>query len=106
MLENGIALWTLSMFDHVLSLIPGEAAPPRSGDGPKLAVAALLVETAPMDETFDAAKRALIPRLLGARFGLNAAAATRRCAGRRSRSRISQLFPDWAVRREKYLALA
>jgi uncharacterized tellurite resistance protein B-like protein len=74
--ENGIPLWTLSMFDHVLSLIRGDSSPPRSGDDLKVAVAALLVETARMDDTFDAAERALILRLLGARFGLDAAAAT------------------------------
>ena len=64
------------MFDHVLSLIRGEAEPPRSGNDLKLAVAALLVETARMDDTFDAAERAVIMRLLGARFGLDPAAAT------------------------------
>jgi len=81
------------MFDHVLSLIRGEAAPPTSGDGLKLAVAALLVETARMDDTFDAAERGVILRLLGARFGLDAAAANRLLtAAERAEAGASDLF--------------
>jgi uncharacterized tellurite resistance protein B-like protein len=65
------------MFDHVLSFIRGDAERPRSGGDIKLAVAALLVEAARMDDTFDTAERAAILRLLGTRFSLDPTAANR-----------------------------
>jgi uncharacterized tellurite resistance protein B-like protein len=65
------------MIDDVLSLLLGRSPPPRGGDRLKLAVAALLVEAARMDDTFDAAERATLLSLLRRRFGLDAAAADR-----------------------------
>jgi uncharacterized tellurite resistance protein B-like protein len=80
------------MFDHVLFLMRGDADP-RSVRDVRLAVAALLVETARMDDTFDAAERAVVLRLLGARFGLDPAAATRLlAAAERAEAGASDLF--------------
>jgi uncharacterized tellurite resistance protein B-like protein len=60
------------MFDHIRALLSGEPSPNLSKSGSKLqiAVAALLVQAATMDDTFDAAERATIERLLAARFDL------------------------------------
>jgi uncharacterized tellurite resistance protein B-like protein len=65
------------MLDHVLSFIRGEAEPPKGNGDIKLAVAALLVEAARMDDIFDAAERAVILRLLGTRFSLDPTGANR-----------------------------
>jgi uncharacterized tellurite resistance protein B-like protein len=65
------------MFDHVLSFIRGEVEPAKGGDDLKLAVAALLVEAARMDDTFNTSERAAILRLLGTRFSLDPAGANR-----------------------------
>jgi uncharacterized tellurite resistance protein B-like protein len=54
-----------------------QQGPPRSGDDLRLAVAALLVEAARMDDTFDTSERAAILRLLGTRFRLDPAATNR-----------------------------
>ena len=48
------------------------AARPRGGEAHQLAAAALLVEAATMDDSFDAAERATILQLLTGRFGLSA----------------------------------
>ena len=50
----------------------GAGAPPGPGDM-RLAACALLVETALMDGAFDDSERAVIERLVAARFGLTAA---------------------------------
>lgn len=47
-------------------------ARPRGGEAHQLAAAALLVEAASMDDSFDAAERATILSLLTGRFGLSA----------------------------------
>ena len=48
------------------------AARPSGGEAHQLAAAALLVEAATMDDSFDAAERATILELLSGRFGLSA----------------------------------
>jgi len=61
------------MFNQLKELFQlGVGDPDRGGDTVdlKLAVAALLVEAAVMDETFDDAERAAISRVLQARFAL------------------------------------
>lgn len=50
--------------------------PPDASDEMALAATALLVETAVMDEGFDAAERVTIMRLIGTRFSLDSDAAT------------------------------
>ena len=58
------------MIDRLLDFLAGRAAPAvaKSTDELELAVAALLIEAARMDESFDAAERAAIERLLAQRF--------------------------------------
>jgi uncharacterized tellurite resistance protein B-like protein len=61
------------MIDRVLDFLTGRRAPALA-DAPdelELAVAALLIEAARMDDQFDAAERATIERLLKARFDLS-----------------------------------
>jgi uncharacterized tellurite resistance protein B-like protein len=60
------------MIDRVLALLSGREAPAldKGADEFELAVAALLIEAARMDESFAEAERATIERLLAARFGL------------------------------------
>jgi uncharacterized tellurite resistance protein B-like protein len=83
------------MIDRILQLLTGHAAEPGAGrpDELQLAVAALLVEAARMDDHFDASERAVIERLLAARFQL-APEATRRLLGAAERAAESstQLF--------------
>jgi len=64
------------MIDRVLDFLTGRAPPTVGGGGDDLAlaVAALLIEAARMDDDFDAAERATIERLLAARFELAPAA--------------------------------
>lgn len=58
------------MIARVLDFLSGKAAPaPASADDLEIAVAALLIEAARMDEGFDSAERAAIGRLLGEKFG-------------------------------------
>jgi uncharacterized tellurite resistance protein B-like protein len=61
------------MFDHIRALLSGESAPHahKTGSQLQVAVAALMVQAATMDDTFDAAERAAIERLLAARFSLD-----------------------------------
>jgi uncharacterized tellurite resistance protein B-like protein len=61
------------MLDRLLNFLTGAETPsaePRP-DELELAVAALLVEAARMDDSFDAGERAAIERLLAARFDLS-----------------------------------
>src|SRR5262245_50776181 len=60
------------MINRVLDFLTGRATPALAGDADELslAVAALLIETARMDDDFGAAERATIERLLAAKFGL------------------------------------
>jgi uncharacterized tellurite resistance protein B-like protein len=60
------------MIDRLLNFLTGSAAP-AAEPGPdelQLAVAALLIEAARMDDNFDAGERATIERLLATRFDL------------------------------------
>ncbi len=61
------------MFDHIRALLSGESSPHASKTESQLqiAVAALMVQAATMDDTFDAAERTAIERLLAARFTLD-----------------------------------
>lgn len=60
------------MLDRLLNVLTGrEAAPLHAAqEGLDLAVAALLIEAARMDSTFDEAERGMIERLLAKRFSL------------------------------------
>jgi uncharacterized tellurite resistance protein B-like protein len=83
------------VIDRILQLLAGHSAEPGTGrpDELQLAVAALLVEAARMDDHFDAAERAVIERLLATRFKLTPEA-TRRLldAAERAADRSTQLF--------------
>ncbi|HEY4135284.1 MAG TPA: TerB family tellurite resistance protein [Alphaproteobacteria bacterium] len=58
------------MFDRVLELLSGREAPATASvDDLEIAVAALLIEAARMDDHFDGVERTAIGRLLGAKFG-------------------------------------
>ncbi|HEU0070813.1 MAG TPA: TerB family tellurite resistance protein [Alphaproteobacteria bacterium] len=58
------------MIARVLEFLSGKAAPAAaSSDDLEIAVAALLIEAARMDEGFDATERAAIERLLAEKFG-------------------------------------
>jgi uncharacterized tellurite resistance protein B-like protein len=63
------------MIERVLEFLTGRAAPAPAlrGDELELAVAALLIEAARMDDSFDGAERATIERLLAEKFELPAA---------------------------------
>jgi uncharacterized tellurite resistance protein B-like protein len=60
------------MIDRVLQLLSGRAAPPAkpSADDLQVAVAALLIEAARMDDQFDGAERRTIEHLLAEGFDL------------------------------------
>lgn len=61
------------MLDRLLNVLTGrDAAIAAAHQDLELAVAALLVETARMDDTFGATERLLIENLLEKRFGLSA----------------------------------
>ena len=61
------------MIDRVLDFLTGRTAPDPAGrtDELELAVAALLIEAARMDDTFDTPERAMIERVLAERFDLS-----------------------------------
>lgn len=60
------------MIDRVLDFLSGRRAPEfaNSSDDLEVAVAALLIEAARMDDQFDAAERAAIERVLAEKFDL------------------------------------
>ncbi|WP_119422181.1 TerB family tellurite resistance protein [Desertibaculum subflavum] len=62
------------LIDRVLDFVTGAEAPATSSFDEKLelSVAALMVEAARMDDTFDPAERAVIERMLAAKFDLGA----------------------------------
>ena len=64
------------MIDRVLAFLSGREAPAleKGTDAFEMAVAALLVEAARMDQSFGVDERAAIERLLAARFRLDPAA--------------------------------
>jgi uncharacterized tellurite resistance protein B-like protein len=84
------------MIKRVLEFLTGQEAPaaePEHGEL-ELAVAALLVEAAQMDDDFDAAERATIERLLSQKFKLSSAEVGPLIeAAERSVERSAQLFP-------------
>jgi uncharacterized tellurite resistance protein B-like protein len=61
------------MIDRLLEFLSGQEAPAleESADELQLSVAALLIEAAHMDSSFDEAERATIERLLAKRFDLD-----------------------------------
>jgi len=81
------------MLDRILHLLAGNAEGAAEPDRLQLAVAALLVEAARMDDHFDAAERRVIARLLAERFDL-AREATERllAAAERAAEHSTQLF--------------
>lgn len=83
------------MLDQILRLLSGDDST-ALGDRPddlQIAVAALLVEAARMDDRFSATERATIERLLAARFTLSAVETARLLeAAERAVERSTQLF--------------
>jgi uncharacterized tellurite resistance protein B-like protein len=83
------------MFDHIRALLSGESSPhaPKTGSQLQIAVAALMVQAATMDDTFDAAERTAIERLLAARFALDPASVRRLLAtAEAAAERSNQLY--------------
>lgn len=84
------------MIDRLLNILSGVEAP-AAQPGPEelhLAVAALLVEAARMDESFDAGERVTIEKLLANRFDLEPTAVHRLVEAAEQRLRDSaQYFP-------------
>jgi uncharacterized tellurite resistance protein B-like protein len=83
-------------------LAGGELDPGRRADDLQIAVAALLVEAARMDDRFDAAERAAIHRLLADRFDLSLEATRELLAAAEAAvARSAQLFrfTDMVIRR-------
>jgi len=85
------------MIDRILKLLSGEeglSSPSQSSDSLQVAVAALLVEAARMDDRFEGPERHMIERLLMARFDLSAdAAGTLLHSAEAEVTRSTQLFP-------------
>ncbi len=82
------------MFDHILSLLSGDAPAAGKAGSLQVAVAALMVQAACMDDTFDAAERSTIERLLAERFDLPPDAVQRLLASAEKRAEdSSQLYP-------------
>jgi uncharacterized tellurite resistance protein B-like protein len=80
------------MLDHILSLLGG-VPPTPPADDLQLAVAALLVEAARMDDRFEPSERAAIETVLARRFSLTAEDTTRLlAAAERAADASSQLF--------------
>lgn len=84
------------MIDRLLDFLSGAETPDAEPeeDALHIAVAALLVEAARMDETFDAKERATIEKLLAKRFDLAPAAVHKLVAAAEERVRnTTQYFP-------------
>jgi len=80
------------MFDHILTMLTGEPPADRPADI-QIAVGALLVEAARMDDRFEAAERAAIRRILARRFSLSPAETERLlAASEQAAAASSQLF--------------
>jgi uncharacterized tellurite resistance protein B-like protein len=92
-----------SVIERIIQLLTGgELDSGQRVDDLQVAVAALLVEAARLDDRFDAAERETIQRLLAARFGLSpAATCDLLAAAERAVDRSSQLFrfTDMVIRR-------
>jgi triosephosphate isomerase len=86
--------YPLPMFNQILSLLSGESPASTRPDQLQVAVAALMVHAAAMDDTFDAAERRTIERLLGERFKLKPDAVKALLATAETRAaESSQLYP-------------
>jgi len=84
------------MLDRLMNLLTGTeaASVPTGADELQLAVAALLVEAARMDDNFDAKERAAIERILAARFDLTPGAVHTLVEAAEERMReATQYFP-------------
>jgi uncharacterized tellurite resistance protein B-like protein len=84
------------MIDRLLNFLTGSEAPTTEpgADELHMAVAALLIEAARMDDNFDAAERASIERLLAERFDLPADAVRALIQAAEERLRnTAQYFP-------------
>jgi uncharacterized tellurite resistance protein B-like protein len=82
------------MFNQILSLLSGDSPASTRSDQLQVAVAALMVHAASMDDTFDAAERRTIERLLGERFALQPDAVKMLLAAAERRAEdSSQLYP-------------
>ncbi len=84
------------MFDRLLDFLTGRAQPAAdtAADELALAVTALMIEAARMDDDFDADERATIERLLASRFDLAPAELGRLIASAERAARDStQFFP-------------
>lgn len=90
------------MFDRILDLLmPGDA--PRAATEIHIAVAALLVEAARMDDDFDPAERAAIRAVLAKRFALDGASVDRLIASAESAAdRSSALYRFTRVVAERF----
>lgn len=83
------------MIERILRLLTGEPPEPAGKrlDNQQIAVAALLVEAARMDDHFEIAERRVIERLLTERFALSAEETARLLeAAERALKQSSQLF--------------
>jgi uncharacterized tellurite resistance protein B-like protein len=90
------------MFDHILSLLGGGPSSSGTPDQLQIAVAALMVHAATMDDTFDAAERAAIERLLAERFALGPDAVKGLLAKAEKRAEDStQIYPFTRVAIER-----
>jgi uncharacterized tellurite resistance protein B-like protein len=84
------------MLDRLMNLLTGTETPsaPAGADELQLAVAALLVEAARMDDNFGADERAAIERLLAARFDLTPGAVHKLVEAAEEKMRdATQYFP-------------
>jgi uncharacterized tellurite resistance protein B-like protein len=84
------------MLDRLMNLLSGAEAPaaPTGADELQLAVAALLVEAARMDNNFEPQERAAIERILAARFDLTPGAVHTLVEAAEERMRdATQYFP-------------
>ncbi|MDB5394347.1 MAG: hypothetical protein JWM91_1853 [Rhodospirillales bacterium] len=90
-----LPVYPLSMFNHILSLLSGGPTPSiGKPDQLQIAVGALMVHAATMDDTFDPAERTAIERLLADRFGLGPTAVKELLAKAERRAEDStQLYP-------------
>jgi len=82
------------MFNQILSLLSGDSPASTRPDQLQVAVAALMVHAAAMDDTFDETERHMIERLLGERFKLAPDAVKTLLAAAETRAEdSSQLYP-------------
>jgi uncharacterized tellurite resistance protein B-like protein len=83
------------MIARLLDMLTGQAAPAAlEADEVEIAVAALLIEAARMDDAFDQGERGLIGRLLGEKFGHGPEHVAQVVAeAERAVARSTQMFP-------------